>query len=312
MIYRFTYEAKASRRMPATKDAVRVPDIHERDAVASMLGVPAGYAGEHPPVSRGQLPPTYANTLRNGDRLTDDEAEWEDTHEMKYTAYELHERAQHVQNLWDKAVMEVQPPLHQQSPEDRKKAWKKLMKDAGPLHTETGLRGMPGYSRLSYFRCLPWFVMCPFSIVLHVVWCVLLPASVTAVVPPVHRYEHFFHFALAHLLLYGIVKDFWNVWTRPEDSKQKPTGAKSKRRKKHRLHGIIYILPRYIREAIKRRAENMRWTAQLKKRSADVLGYETVTAGSHSMRFADKICPYICGRVYMIVLYHVQEQVNMD
>lgn len=89
---------------------------------------------------------------------------------------------------------------------------------------------------------------------------------------PVHRYEHFFHFALAHLLLYGIVKDFWNVWARPEDQKQKASGGKSKRRRKHRLHGIAYVLPKYIREVIKKRAEKMGWTSHLKKRSADVFG----------------------------------------
>lgn len=86
------------------------------------------------------------------------------------------------------------------------------------------------------------------------------------------RYEHFFHFALAHLLLYGIVKDFWNVWARPEDQKSKSTKSKSKRKRKHRLHGIRYILPRYIREEIKKRADKMGWTSQLKKRSADVFG----------------------------------------
>lgn len=86
------------------------------------------------------------------------------------------------------------------------------------------------------------------------------------------RYEHFFHFALAHLLLYGIVRDFWNVWLRPEDPKPKADGTKPKRRKKHRLHGNKYVLPRYIREVIKRRAAKMHWTAQMKKRSADVLG----------------------------------------
>lgn len=140
--------------MPATKDAKRIPDIHKRDHVARQLGVPAGYAGEDPPVSRSQLPPCHAESLRIGARLTDDEADWDDTEELKYTAYEMHERAQSVQDQWDKSLRNLSPPLHQQDPEARKKSWKKLKSDAEKVQTETGLRGMPGYSRLSYFRCV--------------------------------------------------------------------------------------------------------------------------------------------------------------
>lgn len=146
--------------MPATKDDIRVRDIHQKDVVAYVMGVPAGYAGEHPPVSRDNLPPQVTATLRDGDRLTDDEATWDDTYELKYTAYELHKRAQCMQEAWEASFDKVHPPLHLQPPEDRAKAWKKLVAEAKDLQSQTGLRGMPGYSRLSYFRFGPCSLSC--------------------------------------------------------------------------------------------------------------------------------------------------------
>lgn len=125
--------------------------------MANAMGVPAGYAGEHPRASRDNLPQMLAKTRRDGRPLDDDEAKWDDTcaDEMKYTAYELHERACRVQDAWEKSVAEVQPPLEQQSPQERAKAWGKLLAKASDLEKETGLRGMPGFSRLSYFRHVP-------------------------------------------------------------------------------------------------------------------------------------------------------------
>lgn len=89
----------------------------------------------------------------------------------------------------------------------------------------------------------------------------------------VNRYEHFFHFALAHLLLYGLVKDFLNIWARPPDSHRKSSKSSSRSHRKPRLAGNIYIWPRLVKKQIALRATQVKWTSQLKKRSADVFGY---------------------------------------
>lgn len=87
------------------------------------------------------------------------------------------------------------------------------------------------------------------------------------------RYEHFFHFALAHLNLYGLVKDFWAVWLRVPESTAKSSNASKNRIRMPRLKDNKYILPRYIRTAIALRSTQIHFTSQVKKRSADLLGY---------------------------------------
>lgn len=92
------------------------------------------------------------------------------------------------------------------------------------------------------------------------------------------RYEHFFHFAIAHLLLYGLVKDFWNIWLRAPEGHNESSKRKGKRKGKRRsrLAGNIFNLPRGIKKAIVQRTGQVFRTAQLKKRSADLLGYDPI------------------------------------
>lgn len=84
------------------------------------------------------------------------------------------------------------------------------------------------------------------------------------------RYEHFFHFAIAHLLLYGLVKDFWKIWTRSPDRHERGPGKKQPR--KSALHGNPFLLPPKIRKQIVEKTTQVQWTKQMKKRSADILG----------------------------------------
>ena len=57
------------------------------------MGVPAGYCGEHPPVNRDKLSERMLRDVRLGETVTEDEFKWKDKDELKYTANELHVKA---------------------------------------------------------------------------------------------------------------------------------------------------------------------------------------------------------------------------
>ena len=126
---------------------------------------------------------------------------------------------------------------------------------------------------------LPSIVMCACMIWLVRVYIRLAVSrsdatpGITHRITPRCRYEHFFHFALAHLTLYGLVKDFWAVWARLPETHRGGSKSSANRLRKPRLASIKYILPRYIKKEIAARATQIQWTSQVKKRSADVLGY---------------------------------------
>lgn len=120
---------------------------------------------------------------------------------------------------------------------------------------------------------------------------------------PLHvsRYPHFFHFALCHLLLYGLAKDWVVVWFRKVPTKEEQQQAsastsgkrsaagdnepaadsgkeakKSKRKDKHKGKKIdpvmanAAVLPHYVRKAITERGTQIKWTSRFKKRYSDV------------------------------------------
>lgn len=105
-----------------------------------------------------------------------------------------------------------------------------------------------------------------------------------------YRYSHFFHFAIAHMVLYGTHKDFHNVWLRKLPSKTSQAARNKKRKRSstqagaaadaepdHEAHytgklaGNPFVLPSYIRNAIHQRAADILWTNQFKKRYEDLI-----------------------------------------
>ena len=149
---RMLYDDECSKEVPATSDGRRIPTVHSRDPVARIFEAPAGYCGDHPQHNRNELPDEVLEDLRLGQMVTDDEFLWKNHSELKYTACELHVKAQRVQTKWTQMLAAIDPPLHMLSPEERKKRWQKVVTDFNKICKSTGVRGMSVCSQLSYFR----------------------------------------------------------------------------------------------------------------------------------------------------------------
>ena len=74
------------------------------------------------------------------------------------------------------------------------------------------------------------------------------------------RHQHFFHIPVAHVILYGIFKDFWNLWLRPK--------------KDVLAYGNEYIMPTHVRAEISKRAPAILLTELFKKPYTDILKYD--------------------------------------
>jgi hypothetical protein len=101
-------------------------------------------------------------------------------------------------------------------------------------------------------------------------------------------YEHFFHFAIAHLLSYGLIKDFHSIWLRPSRTFTLFGCDKDSQKRNHleveaavlsSADSTEYILPAYVRHEITRRAAHVRWTSQFKKPYTDVVKCALALAG---------------------------------
>lgn len=299
-ICRFLYDLGPDQTLPATSGGDRVRSIHQDDRCASALGVPAGYGGDSDTTNRNNLPPDVLAGLRVGDPVEDDKLQPLFEDELLYSAREMHVRALEMQQRWDRALSSFNPPLQALPPELRRSRWSGLMKKAKAAQLNAGIRGLPGWSCLSYFRCgSPLMKPVCFRPLVRMYCYILfhgvaLPGSraiasarpcLSCSLAPLHasapvsgpssaavycRYEHFFHFAIAHLTLYGLVKDFWNVWARPPSRHRGATLPKKNRFAK--LADCEYILPRHIRLVIAARGSQIKWCSGMKNRSADLLG----------------------------------------
>lgn len=74
-----------------------------------------------------------------------------DAQELKWTAVELLARATSAQRKVDE-VFEA-AALPELPPEERKVAYDKALATVKALQSDMGVRGLPCFSRLSYFRC---------------------------------------------------------------------------------------------------------------------------------------------------------------
>lgn len=75
---------------------------------------------------------------------------------------------------------------------------------------------------------------------------------------------HFFRLGTAHILLLGLVKDFWEQFLpRPQELKTREGIAAQ------------MVLPKEIRTAIEQKASQMQATSAITKPYMDVVGYDT-------------------------------------
>lgn len=63
------------------------------------------------------------------------------------------------------------------------------------------------------------------------------------------RYENFFHFALAHLFLYGLLKDWATVWTDPSHPKSRADASISDETVQS-VRTVLYTLPTSLKRQI--------------------------------------------------------------
>lgn len=81
-----------------------------------------------------------------------------------------------------------------------------------------------------------------------------LPGTARRVHPNVHitptcRYENFFHFALAHLFLYGLLKDWVKLWNDSGNPKNR-ADARTVMKDDKPSREVMFALPTYIRRQI--------------------------------------------------------------
>lgn len=92
---------------------------------------------------------------------------------------------------------------------------------------------------------------------------------------------HFFRLGTAHILLLGLLCDFWAQFLpRPQDLKRRTGKA------------ATMVLPKGVRKAISRKATLMQATSAITKPYTDVVGY----APSHDVL----VCSFGCVNVYGI------------
>ena len=69
------------------------------------------------------------------------------------------------------------------------------------------------------------------------------------------RYENFGHFAVAHLFLYGLLKDFFSVWSDAGQPKRWGDLRDVRRRDCKVVQRAIYAWPAYIIKFLKNRMQ---------------------------------------------------------
>lgn len=76
---------------------------------------------------------------------------------------------------------------------------------------------------------------------------------------------HFFRFGVAHILLLGLLSDFWSQWLPPKSARGK------KKRQRPEGPGSYYVLPKHICKAISERAGNIMLTELFGKPYRDLI-----------------------------------------
>lgn len=124
-------------------------------------------------------------------------------------------------------------------------------------HKVLGVRGKPMFSNLSYFKCVhlchapprhcpdPQDAAPPIRFSPPQVWC-----------SPCHM----FRFGVAHIILLGLLKDFWAQWLPSGKGKPRPAGPASK-----------FVLPPHVRKAISDRRKYVMLTELFKKPYSDIV-----------------------------------------
>ena len=129
---RFLCDDPIVQRIPiaGTGDEESIVDVHAKDPLASIMGVPAGYSLSHLKTDRACLPESVRAELRLKESLHAKETGWAKKDQLMYTAFELHTRAKNVQKRWDDSIANDTPPLAEMNPEQRGKAWRSVVKQA--------------------------------------------------------------------------------------------------------------------------------------------------------------------------------------
>lgn len=141
--------------------------------------------------------------------------------------------------------------------EERRQAWRRFKAAANERHLKIGVTGSPEFARLPYFMWVPQR-------------CTQQHLASLFTECRVYRYEHFSHYAVAHLFLYGILKDFYSIWS--DASAPGRRGDLYKVTTNHKeVVKARYAWPSYIKVHIEQRISGILPTRQWSIAGASVL-----------------------------------------
>lgn len=140
------YDSVVQQSVQASNEGNRVPNVHGTCAPGE-LQLPAGYTSEPTATAAARVKHIRSTWTEEED------VKPEEHNELKWTADELLARAQKVQRRREE--LEAAAQLEQLPPAERGEAYKRLQRRLKELYREFGgIRGLPSFSKLSYFRCV--------------------------------------------------------------------------------------------------------------------------------------------------------------
>ena len=234
-----------------------MPLIHQLHAAEVAAGVPQGtlqVAGGGKPAD----PLSVSRRLRcRSDYLAGVKRQSLGTLERHWTADEMLQRAKAADQMTSDefAKVSAHTSVASLAPAERRKAWGEASSAANARHLEHGVAGLPVYAQLHYFRNEPSSLHHLYS------WaCLLFGRRDFHTACPhapdlICRYENFCHFAVAHLFLYGLLKDFFSVWSDAGQPKRRGDLRDVRRPDGKVVQRAIYAWPAYIIKFLKKRMQ---------------------------------------------------------
>ena len=150
---RFLGDAGAMQKpVQVTAGGQRLPAVHTRACdPATQHRLPSGYLGF---AADSSYDSDELRRARLRSCWTDDvEVAWDEANELKWTADEMLFRAVRAEQLGLEEEHKLPTPLADLPPEERKAAFKRLQRRLKKIWLLHGVRGLPVFYKLSYFRC---------------------------------------------------------------------------------------------------------------------------------------------------------------
>lgn len=154
------YSKAVQQQVQVDRDGRRQPNVQQGNAGTSSGAVPAQHGDLAADMPSGYAREIYEQRYVDAARVKwspdQESVEVSGHQELKWTAEELLLRAKLMAK--EAAELEKQAKLSELSPSARAQAYERLQKQLKALAKKRGVRGLPCFSRLSYFRCASYVV----------------------------------------------------------------------------------------------------------------------------------------------------------